>query len=155
MVYLYRQTQYGGFEMKTSTITLTVLCIILTGSLNVAGQKSFLIKEIQPLTASVSDVRYHIELSGENIFSSYRFYTEEKVRLKNWMFDTEEWLTDQKSELMAADRLENEPKVEDWMIESDHDRKIRLSELVKEEEEEPIPLYDWMTCCEDWKLTSL
>ena len=141
--------------MKTSTITLTVLCIILTGSLNVAGQKSFLIKEIQPLTASVSDVRYHIELSGENIFSSYRFYTEEKVRLKNWMFDTEEWLTDQKSELMAADRLENEPKVEDWMIESDHDRKIRLSELVKEEEEEPIPLYDWMTCCEDWKLTSL
>ena len=155
MVYLYRQTQYGGFEMKTSTVTLTVLCLILTGSLNVAGQKSFLIKEIQPLTASVSDVRYHIELSGENIFSSYRFYTEEKVRLKNWMFDTEEWLTDQKSELMAADRLENEPKVEDWMIESDHDRKIRLSELVKEEEEEPIPLYDWMTCCEDWKLTSL
>ena len=141
--------------MKTSTVTLTVLCLILTGSLNVAGQKSFLIKEIQPLTASVSDVRYHIELSGENIFSSYRFYTEEKVRLKNWMFDTEEWLTDQKSELMAADRLENEPKVEDWMIESDHDRKIRLSELVKEEEEEPIPLYDWMTCCEDWKLTSL
>ncbi len=141
--------------MKTSTVTLTVLCLILTGSLNVAGQKSFLIKEIQPLTASVSDVRYHIELSGENIFSSYRFYAEEKVRLKNWMFDTEEWLTDQKSELMAADRLENEPKVEDWMIESDHDRKIRLSELVKEEEEEPIPLYDWMTCCEDWKLTSL
>ena len=141
--------------MKTSTVTLTVLCLILTGSLNVAGQKSFLIKEIQPITASVSDVRYHIELSGENIFSSYRFYAEEKVRLNNWMFDTEEWLTDQRSELLAADRLENEPKVEDWMIESDHDRKIRLSELVKEEEEEPIPLYDWMTCCEDWKLTSL
>jgi hypothetical protein len=141
--------------MRTTTVTLCALFIIFTASLNVAGQKSFLIKEIQPLIAYTSDAGHNIELSGESQSSSFSFYSEEKLRLNNWMYDRSEWLDDGRMEHLSASQAERDVPFEDWMIESYDQRKIRLSELVREDKEEPIPLLDWMTCCEDWKLASL
>jgi hypothetical protein len=141
--------------MKTNTITLFTLLIIFTASLNVSGQKSFLIKEIQPLIAYTTDAGNNIELSGESVSRSYRIYSEEKLRLNNWMYERSEWLDDERMEDLAESQAERDVPVEDWMVESFDQGKIRLSELIREDKEEPIPLLDWMVRCEDWKLASL
>ena len=138
--------------MKTTVKTLVLLSLMLTGSLALAGQKTLLLQDIQPLMAFASDTRYNVELSAEYNSNSYRFYIEDKIQLRDWMTERSQWESIEKSRLNAAIQPENEEAIamEDWMTNPFHTEPVWLSELVKADTEEPIVLQAWMICCTDW-----
>lgn len=114
--------------MKSIAKSLIILGVLLTGSLALTGQKALLVKDIQPLMAFVSDIKYDVELSAEYNSNSYQFYMEEK---------------------------EGELVMENWMLEPFDPGKDMLSDLLKEEKELPIQFELWMVCCADWKIVRL
>ncbi len=111
--------------MKSIAKSLIILGVLLTGSLALTGQKALLVKDIQPLMAFVSDIKYDVELSAEYNSNSYQFYMEDKLQLEN------------------------------WMVEPFDPGKDMLSDLLKEEKELPIQFELWMVCCADWKIVRL
>ncbi len=143
--------------MKTIAKTLFLICVILMGSLGLKGQKSLLLQDIQPLMAYSSDMRYDVELSAEYRSSSYHFYMEDKIHLKDWMINTKQWNESGKSLLASSTRLEKEKALplEDWMVLPFSADRNKLTELITTEEEEPLRLEDWMICCTEWKIVRL
>jgi hypothetical protein len=138
--------------MKTTVKILVLLSLMLTGSLALAGQKTLLLQDIQPLMAFASDTRYNVELSAEYNSNSYRFYIEDKIQLQDWMTERSQWESIEKSRLIAAIQPEKEQAIamEDWMTRPLHTEPVWLSKLVKADPEEPLVLQAWMICCTDW-----
>ena len=133
--------------MKRTTKTLTILSVLLTVSLTLVGQKTLLIQDMQPLMAFGSDTKYDMELSAERISSSYQFYMEDKMQLKDWMINSSHWV--------AAENQEEDITMEDWMLHTFARGGDWITDLLKEEKEVPLQLHDWMICCTDWKIVRL
>ena len=114
--------------MKTTAKGLTIMSILLIGSMGLVGQKS--------LMAYSSDIKYDVELSAGYASSIYQFYMEDKIDLKNWMISADQWDAVGQTRLTSAMGLENEADIdmEDWMVQPFMPEKTRLSELVKEDE---------------------
>ena len=143
--------------MKTLIRTLALFSLLLCGCVGLMGQKSLLLQDIQPLMAYSLDSRSDIILSADNNSNSYQFYLEEKIQVKDWMVETEGWLAKAGSELSMATRVETEKElvVEDWMISNFRVVDSWLNNLVKEQNEPPLKLQDWMVCCREWQAVRL
>ncbi len=143
--------------MKSIAKSLIILGVLLTGSLALTGQKALLVKDIQPLMAFVSDIKYDVELSAEYNSNSYQFYMEDKLQLENWMIYSSQWeaAVNTKLAFTLSEEKEGELVMEDWMVEPFDPGKDMLSDLLKEEKELPIQFELWMVCCADWKIVRL
>jgi len=132
--------------MKTLARIIALLSAMLLISLGLMGQKYLLVQDINPLPAIANITKYDI---------GYRYFSEDKIQLKDWMINREQWETAES--LFSEIRLEKEASivVEEWMIEPFGSDDADLSELVKEDKELPMELQRWMYCCTDWKIVLL
>ena len=132
--------------MKTLARNIALLSAMLLISLGLLGQKTLLVRDMTPMAALTNDTRYEI---------GYRYFTEDKIQLKDWMINREQWETAET--VIAEIRLEKEAgiEVEVWMIEPFESDDTDLGELVKEDKEVPLELQKWMYCCTDWKIVLL
>ena len=132
--------------MKTLARIIALLSAMLLISLGLMGQKYLLVQDINPLPAFANITKYDI---------GYRYFSEDKIQLKDWMINREQWETAES--LFSEIRLEKETSivVEEWMIEPFGSDDADLSELVKEDKELPMELQRWMYCCTDWKIVLL
>ena len=139
--------------MKTITKTLALISLMLFGSAGLMGQKNLLLQDIQPLMSYSTGSRSHIILSADYNSNRYQFYLEEKIQVKDWMINQTEWTGSGSARLSSATRLEeeNEMVLEDWMVKEFKTGEQWLSELVKEDNEAPLKLQEWMICCKEWQ----
>ena len=143
--------------MKTITKSLALISLMLLAGSGIVAQKSLLLQDIQPMMSYSSESRSDYILSADYNSNGYQFYLEEKIQIKDWMVDRTEWMGNLGKELNLETQAEFENKIqlEDWMIGDYLNGNSWLSELVKEEEEVPLKLQDWMLCCEDWQAVRL
>ena len=139
--------------MKTTARMLVMLSLLLPGSLVLRGQETLILQDIHPLIAFASETSDHIEPGEESGSGAYLLNTGEKLQLRNWMTEREQWEAAGKQGPAGGIRPETEEAMplEGWMIRTDAQERIRLSELVEVDLEAPIKLEDWMICCTDWK----
>ena len=132
--------------MKTLARNIALLSAMLLISLGLLGQKTLLVQDMTPLTALANNTRNDI---------GYRYFTEDKIQLKDSMINREQWETAET--LFTEIRLEKEAgiEVEVWMIEPFKSDDTDLGELVKEDKEVPLELQKWMYCCTDWEIVLL
>jgi len=143
--------------MKTTAKTLVLLILLLTGSLAMRAQKTIILQDIHPLIALAAETVYPFEPGIESNSGAYLFRIEEKIQLKSWMTEREQWKAAGNPGLASLIRPETEEAMplEEWMIRNETQEHIRLSELVKVDLEAPIKLENWMICCTDWKSSRL
>jgi len=141
--------------MKTLAGNIALLSAMLLISVGLLGQKTLLVQDMNPLAALANDTRYYIEISVDFTSTSYRYFTEDKIQLKDWMINREQWETAES--LFSEIRMEKEAgiEVEKWMIEPFGPDDTDLGELVKEDREVPLELQKWMYCCTDWEIVLL
>jgi len=132
--------------MKTLAGKIAFLSVMLLTSVGLLGQKTLLAQDMNPLAALANDTRYDI---------GYRYFTEDKIQLKDWMINREQWKTAESH--LSEIRLENEAgmEIENWMIEPFGSDDTDLRELLKEDKEVPLELQKWMYCCTDWEIVLL
>jgi len=132
--------------MKTLAGKIALLSVMLLTFVGLLGQKTLLAQDMNPLAALANDTRYDI---------GYRYFTEDKIQLKDWMINREQWKTAESH--LSKIRLENEAgmEIENWMIEPFGSDDTDLRELLKEDKEVPLELQKWMYCCTDWKIVLL
>ena len=146
---------YGGPEMKTLARTIALLSAMLLISVGLLGQKPLLAQDMNSLAVLVNDTRNEIELYIETTSSSYQYFWEDRIQIKDWMINGELW--EPAESIFSEIRLEKEAriKVEEWMIAPFGSDDSDLGELVKEEKEAPLELQKWMYCCTDWEIVLL
>jgi hypothetical protein len=143
--------------MKTITKSLVLISLMMLAGGALMAQKNLLLQDIQPMMSYSSESRSDIILSADYNSNSYQFYLEDKIQLKDWMVDRTEWTGNLSKQLhlVSKTELENKIELEDWMIGDDFKEESWLSELVKEQEEVPLKLQDWMLCCKEWQAVRL
>ncbi len=139
--------------MKALAKTMFVLLILLAGSLDMLGQTTFLVNDIQPIPAQSSDIQSEIELSAELSALTYHFYMEEKIQLEDWMIVQNEWKDESQTGLASILKVEPESEMlaESWMIQP-FSTVSQDWDFLAETIEEPLVVRKWMICCTDWNL---
>ena len=130
-----------------------VLFFLLTGSLGMLGQTTFLVNDIQSIPAQSSDIQSEIELSAELSALTYHFYMEEKIQLQDWMIVQSEWKDESQTGLTSFLEVEPESEMltESWMIQP-FSTVSQDWDFLAETIEEPLVVRKWMICCADWNL---